>query len=198
MKRIVGILLAGGRSQRYGTANKLAACGPDRIAIGLKAAANLRSAVDELLVVVSVDETSSGALFNDHYEVTYCAESRNGIGHSIGHGVAARPTADGWLIALADMPYIQSATMIELAGLINSPLSIVRPRYEGRAGHPVGFGSSYFPELIALQGDLGAQSVINKHANFVAFLDTQDKGVVLDIDRPADLERPFEQRTDSS
>ena len=194
---IVGILLAGGRSQRYGSANKLAAYGHDSIAIGLKAAANLSFAVDELLVVVSVDQASSGELFRDHYEVSYCAESRNGIGHSIAHGVAERPSADGWLIALADMPYIQPATMIELAASINSPLSIVRPRVERRAGHPVGFGSSYFGELKLLQGDLGAQSIINKHAEFVTFLDTEDRGVVLDIDRPADLALHVDKLADS-
>ena len=63
----------------------------------------------------------------------------------------------------------------------------MRPRYRGRAGHPVGFGADYGGELMQLRGDVGAQSVINAHSQALIFVETEDAGVVVDIDQPQDL-----------
>ena len=51
MANIVGILLAGGASRRFGS-NKLAAPDTNGVPIGIRSAARLRAAVGEMLVVV--------------------------------------------------------------------------------------------------------------------------------------------------
>jgi molybdenum cofactor cytidylyltransferase len=44
-------------------------------------------------------------------------------------------------------------------------------------------------ELLALSGDTGAKSVLQRHRDAVRLLECDDPGVVLDIDQKTDLGR---------
>ena len=186
MYRIVGILLAGGGSRRFGS-NKLAATANDSVPIGVRSAEHLKAAVNEILVVVPAGDTTTQELFDGHFDISICADSSEGIGRSIAHGVGARQDADGWLIGLADMPFIWEDTIVRVANEITSATTIARPSLSGRAGHPVGFGAAYAQELMNLQGDVGAQPVVDAHRDALVLIETDDAGVVVDIDRPEDI-----------
>jgi molybdenum cofactor cytidylyltransferase len=60
----------------------------------------------------------------------------------------------------------------------------VQPRYEDTPGHPVGFSREFFAELLDLDGDEGARSVVRAHRDVVEFVDVDDPGVVTDLDQP--------------
>ncbi len=186
MQRIVGVLLAGGASTRFG-GNKLAAQ-IDGCAIGLLSARTLAAVTSEIIVVVPPDRPATTTLFEREYPVSVCADARAGIGHSIAHGVAQSASADGWLIALADMPLIKIETVMAVKTALASRGTIVRPRSAGRYGHPVGFGGDFASELMDLRGDSGAASVIARHRDAVVTLDVVDPGILFDVDRPADLD----------
>lgn len=187
MPKLAGILLAGGRSSRFG-ANKLSAALVADTPIGLLSAQHLAEALDEFCVVAPHDNTQTAKLFAD-YPVRVCTESSKGIGHSIAHGVRQFPQADGWLIALADMPSIRVETIKSVINALHRRQDIIRPRYRGSAGHPVGFGADYYAELIALTGDEGAAGVIRNNSAACRYIDVDDAGILLDIDRPEDIER---------
>jgi len=193
MGQIAGILLAGGSSVRYG-GNKLSQARIDGIPIGILAARHLASVVDEICVIVPPDGIATRDLFAGEFRVSICADADEGMGRSIAHGVGQFPNARGWLIALADMPCIASDTIARVAAELTVPESIARPRIGGKAGHPVGFGSAYFEELRGLQGDVGASPVLAAHPDALAYVDVDDPGILLDIDRPDDLVRVRAER----
>jgi molybdenum cofactor cytidylyltransferase len=109
------------------------------------------------------------------------------MGHSLVCGIAASREADGWVIALADMPFLQPATIEAVASRVANSGRIALPAYRGERGHPVGFGSRYRDELLQLGGDAGARALIGRHVDDVEVIDSDDPGVLRDIDTKADL-----------
>jgi len=107
-----------------------------------------------------------------------------GIGYSIAAGVAARPDASGWLILPADMPLVQAGTLALVARHLDHH-AVVYAQYQGRRGHPVGFSSELYSELVSLQGDEGARRLVARYPAHA--VDVDDPGVLIDIDTEADL-----------
>ncbi|MFT5611062.1 MAG: molybdenum cofactor cytidylyltransferase, partial [Arenicella sp.] len=106
-----------------------------------------------------------------------------GMSRSLIAGVTATLDADGWMIGLGDMPYVASETIVKLTDNL-SQSNIVVPRYRQQLGNPVGFGSLFKDELLALRGDRGGKSIVQQHSRRLTTLDTQDQGVVIDLDTP--------------
>jgi molybdenum cofactor cytidylyltransferase len=110
-----------------------------------------------------------------------------GIGTSLAAGVAAAPDAAGWLIALGDMPWVQPETISALTQALARGASLVAPLHAGRRGHPVGFAALWRDQLLNLKGDQGARDLIAAQAGQLLLLPTEDPGVLLDVDTPADF-----------
>ncbi|MNU34654.1 Purine catabolism protein PucB [compost metagenome] len=113
-----------------------------------------------------------------------------GMGDSIASGVRGTPLAAGWLILPGDLPLVRADSLREVAGeLASNP--VVVPFWNGRQGHPVGFGAGCYAALAALSGDTGAASIVRAHrqAGTARMLSLNDPGVVADIDTLEDLAR---------
>lgn len=112
------------------------------------------------------------------------------MGDSIARGVAATAEAAGWLILPGDLPLISSHTLKQVARSLLSH-TVVLPRWQGRRGHPVGFGAACQADLLALCGDVGASAVVRKYQRLgqLYSLAVNDPGIAMDIDTPADLQR---------
>jgi molybdenum cofactor cytidylyltransferase len=188
-KAMVGVLLAAGEGVRFG-GGKLVHPLDDGSAIAAHAARNLVAAgLDVVAVVRAGDFPLADILEAEGCQVTPCAQSVNGMGHTLAHGVAASRDAAGWIVALGDMPRVKPATIEAIAGALAAGAAIVAPVYRGERGHPVGFASRLRDELTQLAGDTGAKAVLQRHAEEIVLLECDDPGVVLDIDRKADLDR---------
>lgn len=109
-----------------------------------------------------------------------------GMGHSIVAGVSATGDADGWLILPADMPLVRPDTILAVAqGLERFPVCYAQHR--GMQGHPVGFGTELYSELMALHGDEGARRIVARYPAQPIAVD--DPGVHVDVDTAEDLAR---------
>ncbi len=109
-----------------------------------------------------------------------------GMGHSIVAGVSAAGDAAGWLILPADMPLVTPATITAVAeGLSRYPVCYAQ--YRGMQGHPVGFGTELFSELMGLQGDEGARRIVARYP--AQPIPVDDAGVHVDVDTVEDLAR---------
>lgn len=115
------------------------------------------------------------------------AFAADGMGLSIATGIAATQEAKGWLITLADMPFIEPATIARVLAALQNGNTIAAPVYQGRRGHPVGFSAVFGEALRALSGDQGARDLLVKHAAEIALIDCDDPGILADVDNPKDL-----------
>ena len=107
-----------------------------------------------------------------------------GMGDSIAAGVSASAQLGGWLIVLGDMPFVLPSTVEQvLAGMADDAISV--PVHDGEFGHPVGFGRSFAPGLMALSGDRGARPLFAQAR--VLEVPVADPGVLWDVDVPAAL-----------
>ena len=184
---IVGILLAAGSASRFG-GDKLLAPLSDGTPIGIAALEHLAAAVDAVVAVVRPhDDGLAAALAARGARITMCPNAAEGMGASLAWGVRGAPAAAGWLIALADMPWVQPATIDRVVDALRRGATIAAPARLGTRGHPVGFATELYAELIALAGDEGAQRIVAGHR--VSLLDTDDAGVLRDVDTRKDLER---------
>lgn len=197
---IAGLLLAAGGSQRFGS-DKLLAPLPEGTPMAVECARILRrglEAEDPLLAVVRPDQTELAALLEaEGVSVFFSSRAQGGMGFSLADGVAeARrrwPQAAGWLVALADMPFVRINTVAAVARAVEEGAAIAAPFEGDMRGHPVGFSAALGDELAALEGDEGARHVIAAHAHQLVRIPVRDLGVLMDIDTPEDLEHtaPF-------
>ena len=184
---LAAIVLAAGPSTRFGS-NKLLAVLPDGRSVGEAACAALGPAVDRLVVIIRGGSGQLEAGFKSAgAEVCVCPDAHRGMGASLAFGVSRCAQADGWLIALADMPLVVPADAMQVAQALRAGAPIAVPVAGGRRGHPVGFSRRYIDELRALDGDVGARSILTEHAGEVVEIAVSDPVSWHDVDTPADL-----------
>lgn len=184
---ICGILLAAGASKRFGS-DKLLYPLAGGTPVAVAALANLRAAIPHVIAVVRPGvPILENRLSEAGATVILCANADAGMGASLSTAVAASGDVAGWIIALADMPYIRPETIVKIAASLAEGAAIVAPAYRGERGHPVGLSARFRAQLEALRGDEGARSVLKEHAGLVKLIEVDDPGVCRDIDTPDDL-----------
>ena len=183
------VLLAAGSSVRFGS-NKLLHTLPNGKSL-LASTLNLYSRVFANISVVvdpqgqDLDRLCSiikaqGAAY------TYSPNADFGLSQSLVAGVQASSPTIGWLIALADMPYLQVETLRLIAKSLQ-PNNIVIPKSSNGVGNPVGFGKNFAVQLSKIQGDRGAKSVVQSNEQSLLYMLVNDLGIHHDIDTIGDI-----------
>lgn len=188
MTEIVGILLAAGSARRFGVPKLLHPL-PGGVAIGVAAANAMQQSIPNTVAVVQPGDHALIEAFTEiGMQVVENARADEGMGTSLAAGISTAVGADGWVIALADMPWIEPDTITELVNRMKKGASMVAPVYHGQRGHPVGFSSRWQQQLLALSGDKGARDFIVDYSDELELLITEDAGVLKDVDHPQDLQ----------
>ena len=189
--KFVGLLLAAGSATRFGS-DKLQHPLPHGVAIAVQAARHLKAEIPRVVAVVREGaEATARTLAAEGCEVAVCATAAEGMGASLACAVRAAGEADGYLVALADMPFVRPSTIAAVRDALAGGAVIAAPYFRSRRGHPVGFAGSLRAELEALSGDEGAKGVVEAHAARLVKVPVGDPGALRDIDRPADLAPPL-------
>ena len=205
---VVGLVLAAGQGTRFG-GHKLRHLINGDTPMGVQCALNLKPHVDEVVCVVRPDDQELKILFAAQgFTLVDNPDFELGLSSSIRAGVAAHPNADYWLIALGDMPFIQTTTYDMVSNAIKNECKtcpsqhrIIRPCIVSKsantrhAGHPVAFPNRLKSELLALTGDKGAAPIFKQQAKTkqkkanetIHWLLVNDDGIRLDIDQLSDI-----------
>ncbi len=194
--RVAGLVLAAGRSARFG-ADKLLAPLAGRPVVTWSIAA-IGAATDHVLVVLPPGAAAlAGALHQDHgmsagrsVRIVENPSRDLGMASSIAAGVASLDAGVGAvIIALGDQPLVSPDVVRRLVARwqLGGALAVA-PRYRDGQGHPVLFGRACFAALCALEGDRGARSVLTALGDDLAMVEV-DEPTPLDVDSPDVLER---------
>ncbi|HSH86024.1 MAG TPA: nucleotidyltransferase family protein [Methylophilus sp.] len=188
---IVGILLAAGFSRRFGAQDKLMHTLNTGLTVAGASAQALRQALPNSVAVVREENLAlQGMLAALGYHVALSKHENAEMADNLKLGVMAAqskfPQASGFVIALADMPFIQPQTITKIADQLLTA-AIVQPVFNGKPGHPVGFSQRFTDALLTIQGDQGAREILLAHKDEILLLPCNDEGILRDIDTMADL-----------
>ncbi len=187
---VAAVVLAAGRGSRFGgeRPKPLARLGPRSLlahAVGAATAGGLRPVV--VVVGHRAEEVAAAAgptvrlVENPHWE--------EGLSASLRAGLAALSGDDGVVaaaVALADQPRIGPEAYRRVAAAHREGAALVVATYDGVRGHPVVIGREHWPEAMALSGDEGARSLLEKYD--VVEVPCGDTGSTADVDTQDDLE----------
>jgi len=196
---VAAIVLSAGASSRMGSPKALLSIGGstfiERIVSSLKA-----TKVGKIIVVLGHDAERIQPKI-DPFLVTivlnpdYLKGQLSSLIAAIRRLQADLSQVDGVLVHLVDNPFLNSSVVNEMIDrFYQSKKLIVIPTYKGQRGHPVLLSSLLFPELLSAPLDQGAKSVVRAHPDETLEIETDDEGVVLDIDTPEDYRRYVERR----
>lgn len=187
MTELGAVILAAGAGTRLGGVAK-ALLPSDGSTFLARIVATARSVGTEQLVVVVAPPF--GDAIGEHARELGCTVVLNehperGMSSSVALGFAALDCATAWLWPV-DHPDVDVSTLRTLIASLGSHAA-VRPVCDGRGGHPPLIRRSVFPQLAACSGiEGGARTVLAMVS--VQDIAVEDRGVVRDIDTPADLE----------
>lgn len=191
MKRIVGLLLAAGSASRFGS-DKLRHALPHGVPIAVQAARIFKLELSRVVAVVKPGSAELvDALKEEGCEVVVCENAAEGMGASLACAVRAAGEADGYLVALGDMPFLRRTSIAAVRDALVNGAPLVAPYFRTRRGHPVGIGKRFYEELLSLRGDEGAKKLLAANAGQLVKIPIGDPGVIRDIDTPQDLLPPL-------
>jgi len=181
-EEVVLVLLAAGRSERFGAADKLEA-DLNGTPLGLHAVATLADLSFRARLAVrsgcALDFAVHGYvdIANPRPELGMSGSVRLGVARARAMGAAAV------LIALADMPRVTVAHVRRLLEAGGAAGAVVASSDGMKPTPPALFGRDRFDALLGLTGDAGARDLLRGGRHVVA-----DPAELVDIDTPEELQ----------
>ncbi|MFN4095518.1 MAG: NTP transferase domain-containing protein [Sphingomonas sp.] len=182
-ERTALVLLAAGRSRRFGDVDKLTVPWLGR-PLGLHVVVALEAVPFCTRIGVVADTALD--LASCGYSVVTNDDPAAGLGRSLRLGVEVAQTSDpdAVVIALADMPRVTATQIYRLLDDADGSEAIVASSDGVVPRPPVLFGRAHFPALLAAQGDMGARDLVRRGHHIVV-----PPAELIDIDTPEDLDK---------
>ena len=179
--RVGCLLMAAGNAERFGE-NKL-----------LCAAIDGRSLIEHALDTIPRECFARTLVVTQYPEITALAKERGfetlenehperGQSETIRLGTRALSDCDAICFMVADQPLLRRETLAREVDFFSSHREhIVALGHNGVRGNPCLFPARFFPELLALEGDVGGGAVIRKHLDTL-LLFPADERELRDVD----------------
>ncbi|HWL31791.1 MAG TPA: molybdopterin-binding/glycosyltransferase family 2 protein [Xanthobacteraceae bacterium] len=192
-RRIAAVILAAGRSTRMGGPNKLLAEIGGRPLVRIAAEEALASHARPVIVVTGHQrEKVEAALEGLDVRRVHNPHFADGLSTSVKAGLGAVPDdVDGAIVCLGDMPQVRAPLIDKLVSAFDperGALAVI-PTIDGKRGNPVVWSRRFFPELMTLEGDIGARNVIGRYPEAVVEVPLTDTAALIDVDTPEALDR---------
>ena len=188
--KVSAIVLAAGASTRYGQCKQL---------VEINGSSLVRLSVDKLsalfpihmitvvvganseAVAQAVTDIPVNVVVNEHWQLGLASSLKAGL-NSVDPGCRAA------MIILCDQVLITGDHLRQLLDLwLADPSEIMASAYAGTIGTPAIIPAEFYPDVLALEGDAGAKSILKNNAGRVRTLPIPE--AEFDLDVPADLEK---------
>jgi molybdenum cofactor cytidylyltransferase len=190
------IVLAAGFGARFG-GGKLTAPWDGRMLIEGALAAAIAAPVTTVTVVWGADAAvpaAARAYFEGRGEamrlkLVQAEHYARGLSASLTAGIASLPAdCAGVFVFLGDMPRVPPGVLEPLAEALAAGALAAAPVFDAQRGHPVLFSRALFCDLLQLEGDKGAGSLLAAlDPAQLALVPAPDDGVLYDVDLRTDL-----------
>lgn len=192
MSGFAGVVLAAGRSTRFGESSKLLAPLGGRPLVCHAVRAAVEGGLAPVIVVIGGDfDLVRGVIEHDAPGAArfLCVpEGRDDLSDTLRAGLSAVRDARGVFVLLADMPFVSADLIGAVASAWDDQALAAAPVHRGRRGHPVLLARRGFALADQLKGDRGLGAVLAARASEVKLVDVETDACLIDIDTPADLE----------
>jgi len=132
------------------------------------------------------------ALAGLEVQLAHNPDFADGLSTSVKTGLSAVPAdIDGAIVCLGDMPQVRAPLIEKLVAAFDPERGalVVVPTIDGKRGNPVVWSRRFFPELMTLDGDIGARNVIGRYPEAVIEVPLTDTAALIDVDTPEALNR---------
>ncbi len=194
MPKTCALILAGGYSKRFKKDKRLS-LGEQNPALNpkpliLRSLENVSSCYQDIFLVHRKNENKDFLKLLEKFNITCLSASSctASLSQNLSQAlkeITSKNTFEACAIFLADMPNIKQETIKILSKNAKKDL-ILRPSYKEKQGHPVIIGKDFFEQFSALESGQKPQQELKKLKNHLKLIQTNDKGVIVDIDYPSD------------
>lgn len=184
--RIGCVIMAAGNGSRFG-GNKLSVSfhGKELARYALEA---VPETVSGRVVVTQYEEIAGLAAEYGVPSVRNLHPER-GISYTIRLGTEFLRDCDGILYLVSDQPLLRRTSVERVtADFLRHPDCIAALSHNGRRGNPCLFPREFFPELCALEGDVGGSQVIRRHPERLRLVEAESRELE-DVDTRDTLEK---------
>ena len=196
---ISAVILAAGESKRMGKQNKLLLrLGGETLLVKLVKAV-CASDVSQVLVVIGHEAEQIKLELNDFpLRFVHNSNFSNGMTTSIKSGInEVSQNSEGFLIFLADMPYINTSEINKLIhafvqNRIKEKKLIVVPVFQGQRGNPGLFSSEFRNDILDHNKDFGCKGVVKNNSESVLEIKMVNDNILIDVDTLEDFKRATE------
>ena len=195
---IAGVILAAGRSSRFGTPKQLLDWKGQPFVHAVAKTA-LEAGLSSVLVVTGANaEQVEFAIRDLNVTVKKNEDWISGQGSSIKAGVKTLTQRyskiGGVIFLLTDQPQVTASILRALVEKHAEGLyPVVAPMVIGQRANPVLFDRETFADLMTLEGDVGGRAIFHKHR--VEYLPWHDDHLLLDVDTPEMYQRLISDET---
>jgi len=188
---LAAVILAAGESKRMGRPKALLPLGEKTFVE--KLISDYQQVGCRPVIVVLGDEADQIQAKIENLDVLIQINSQPERGplSSLQIGLKAIPSScRGFFFCLVDHPAISIETLQRLIEKWRAnPECAIRPRFQGRGGHPVLMGCNWIERVMALPHSSNARQLLRKKSSEVIDLPVSDPGILIDIDTPLDYQQ---------
>lgn len=188
MKTISAVVLAGGASARYGRNKLTLPLGGSTVIQECVHAFSALPLFEVIVVTGRYHDEIASLTFDAGVRLVHNKDHRLGMSASVRCGLTAlQEKVKGILVCPADMPLIQSSTVVSVIHAFR-PGRCVVPRYQNKRGHPILLSAAVARWCRETETDKILLEALEKSGSRVVELDVEDEGVLIDLDRPEDYD----------